>query len=164
MALSLRELGHPVYLRFAHEMDNLMYPWSTAGGNTPEEFIAAWRYVHDRFEALGVGNVTWVWNPLKPSAVDIYFPDKVKSKDSWYVDWIGLTCLNYGKANTDASWYSFEQLYKPFQAKMAQSKIDLPVMLAEFGSTSYGGNATEWVKTSPKVRQLKALLEISLGR
>ncbi|MDO1451220.1 glycosyltransferase family 2 protein [Rhodocytophaga aerolata] len=145
MAITLRSLGHPVYLRFAHEMDNPMYPWSTTGGNSPEEFIAAWRYVHNRFEALGVQNVTWVWNPLKPSAIDTYFPDDKSYKDSWYVDWVGITCLNYGKANSNQAWYTFEQLYTPFQDKLKKAKLNLPVMLAEFGSTSYGGNATTWV-------------------
>jgi hypothetical protein len=148
MAVSIRTLGHPVYLRFAHEMDNPMYPWSATGGNTPQEFIAAWRYVYERFETLGVQNVTWVWNPLKPSALDTYFPNGKTYPQSRYVDWIGITCLNYGNANWDKSWYSFEQLYKPFQTKLASYHIDLPVMLAEFGSTSYGGNATEWVKTA----------------
>jgi cellulose synthase/poly-beta-1,6-N-acetylglucosamine synthase-like glycosyltransferase/exo-beta-1,3-glucanase (GH17 family) len=144
MGISLRSLGHPVYLRFAHEMDNPMYPWSATGDNTAEEFIAAWRYVHDRFESLGVQNVTWVWNPLKPSALDTYFPDDKKYNDNWYVDWIGITSLNYGKANTDQNWYSFEELYKPFQNKLQKSNINLPIMLAEFGSTSYGGDATKW--------------------
>lgn len=145
MALSLRSLAFPVFLRFAHEMDNPMYPWSTSGDNTPEEFKAAWRYVFERFEKLGVQNVTWVWNPWQSTAVEQYFPSGQHFPESRYVDWIGVTCLNYGNANKDGRWYSFEELYGPFQKEINRLSINLPVMLTEFGSVSYGGNATEWV-------------------
>ncbi len=145
MALALRDLDQPVFLRFAHEMDNPMYPWSATGENTPKEFVKAWRYVHDRFEALGLHHVTWVWNPWKPTAMDQYFPSGKSYPESRYVDWVGLTCLNYGQANPDQGWYTFQDLYHPFKDKMKSMGIDLPVMLAEFGSTSYGGAATEWV-------------------
>lgn len=155
MATSLRSLGFPVFLRFAHEMDNPMYPWSSTGENTPEEFIAAWRYVHDRFEDLGVQNVTWVWNPWKSSAMEAYFPNGKNYPESRYVDWIGITCLNYGEANPDQKWYTFEDLYRPFQQKIDHLSIKLPVMLTEFGSVSYGGDATAWVR--------KALYSIQKG-
>jgi cellulose synthase (UDP-forming) len=46
-ALQLKALNRPVFLRFAHEADNPFYPWSATGGNTPEQFKAAWKYVHD---------------------------------------------------------------------------------------------------------------------
>ncbi|WP_224999914.1 glycosyltransferase [Cesiribacter sp. SM1] len=145
VAVSIRSLGYPVFLRFAHEMDNPMYPWSASGSNTPNEFIAAWRYVHNRFQALGVQNVSWVWNPLKPSAFDNYYPNGARYPDNMYIDWIGVTCLNYGKANVSQQWSTFEEIYKPFQLKRQSYSIDLPVMLAEFGSTSYGGNGGKWV-------------------
>ncbi len=145
VAISIRSLGYPVFLRFAHEMDNPLYPWSATGENTPAEFIAAWRYVHQRFQSLGVQNVTWVWNPLKPSAFDNYFPNGARYPENMYVDWIGITCLNYGKASPDQKWYSFEELYKPFRQKLQSYAIELPVMIAEFGSTSYGGEADAWV-------------------
>lgn len=146
VAINIRALGHPVFLRFAHEMDNPHQPWSTTGENTPEEFIAAWRYIYNRFESMGIQNVTWVWNPLKASAFDNYFPSGSHYPDNKYVDWIGITCLNYGDTGPDQKWLSFRELYAPFQKKIQHSSINLPVMLAEFGSTSYGGSATEWLK------------------
>ena len=161
MAVSVRSLHFPVFLRFAHEMDNPMYPWSATGGNSPEEFIAAWRYVHDRFEQLGVQNVSWVWNPWKASAMESYFPSGKHYPESRYVDWVGLTCLNYGKANPDQRWYSFEELYDPFRRELDRLAINLPVMLSEFGSVSYGGDGTEWViqsleKVKKKYPEVKA--------
>ena len=55
--------GHPVFLRFAHEMnDPYRYPWGPQN-NTKEEFIAAWRHVVERFRRAGASNVIWVWSP-----------------------------------------------------------------------------------------------------
>ncbi len=132
------KLKRPVYLRFAHEFDNPAYPWSPRGNNTPEEFIAAWRYVHDFFTRQGVYNAIWVWNPWKPGAVDAYFPGEA------YVDWIGVDILNYGSYNTDSTWYSFEELYLPFHDKpLFQS--GLPVMVAEMGSLSTEEKQDAWL-------------------
>ncbi|GAA4450652.1 hypothetical protein GCM10023189_11600 [Nibrella saemangeumensis] len=131
-----------VFIRFAHETDNPMYPWSAKGGNTPEEFIAAWRYIVTFFRQAGVNNVEWVWNPWKETAVQNYYPG------SAYVDWIGITCLNYGEAATDKEWHSFQALYEPYRSQIL--KYDdpqighKPVMLTEFGSTTFGGNRDTW--------------------
>ena len=150
VAITIRSLGYPAFIRFAHEMDNPMYPWSTTGNNTPAEFITAWRYVHTRFQALGVQNVSWVWNPLKASAFESYYPNGALYPDNMYIDWIGITALNYGNANLGQKWSTFEEIYKPFQQKIKGYSIDLPIMLAEFGSTSYGGNGGEWVDNTLK--------------
>lgn len=91
-ALQFKKLKGPVMLRFAHEFDNPAYPWSEAGGNTPEDFKRCWKYVVNYFDSLGVGNVTWVWNPWEEDQLDKYYPGDE------YVDWIGVTNLNYGLA------------------------------------------------------------------
>ena len=134
----LASLQAPVFLRFAHEFDNPAYPWSETGGNNPEEFIAAWRYVYDRFMAQGAFNVIWVWNPFKQENVKTYFPGEA------YVDWIGVTALNYGNLNHDGQWRSFDELYEYFD-KAFESLPDLPIMLAEFGSLTLGGDRERWL-------------------
>ena len=155
MAVSIRSLGFPVFLRFAHEMDNPKHPWSTTGGNLPEDFVAAWRYIHDRFEILGVQNVTWVWNPWEPSAIETYFPSGKAYPESRYVDWIGISCFNYGTVGPDGRWKSFEELYQPLQKRIQELGIDLPIMISELGSTSYGGDAISWNKNVLKEIQDK---------
>jgi cellulose synthase/poly-beta-1,6-N-acetylglucosamine synthase-like glycosyltransferase len=137
-AKKIRDLDHPVFIRFAHEPDNPQYPWSAKGGNTPEEYINAWRKVVTTFVDMGVQNVTWVYNPWDHRTVERYYPG------DQYVDWVGLTCLNYGKAGDGKGWQSFEQVYGPFRSAVLELKK--PVMLAEFGSTHYGGDGDEWVK------------------
>ena len=135
----LRDYHKPVLLRFAHEPDNPSYPWSTTGGNTPAEYVAAWRYVVNFFKSEGASNVAFVWNPWHPEAVMRYFPGAP------YFDWFGLTLLNYGPAGLDRKWHRFEELYEPFRSQFVKLAIDKPTMLAEFGSVSYGGDAARWL-------------------
>jgi cellulose synthase (UDP-forming) len=145
VAIALRDLHSPVFLRFAHEMENPMYPWSRTGNNTPEEFVEAWKYVHLRFEKVGAHNVSWVWSPWSTEGFDSYFPSGGYTP---YVDWIGLTALDYGLASEDQTSKSLEQIYQPFSAKIAEKGFKLPVMLAEFGSISYGQDGRTWVSES----------------
>lgn len=136
-ALKIKELHGPVFIRFAHEFDNPFYSWSATGGNSPEDFIKAHQYIVDFFALHGVSNVAWVWNPWKSENMDAYYPGDE------YVDWVGVTGLNYGFAASDSNWYSFKDLYKPFSEKSKLYKK--PVMIAEFGSVSYGGNQKKWI-------------------
>ncbi|NRF40463.1 glycosyltransferase family 2 protein [Pedobacter foliorum] len=139
----IKALNRPVFIRFAHEADNPQYPWSAKGGNTAEEFKEGWKYVHDYFAKNNTYNAIWVWNPWKPDAVSTYFPG------SQYVDWIGVTNLNYGTRNGSNSWYTMEQLYQPFHENPV-FKTDLPVMLAEMGSLSAEGKQDQWFQTAFK--------------
>ncbi|HEY8916997.1 MAG TPA: glycosyltransferase family 2 protein [Chitinophaga sp.] len=136
-AAQLKALNRPVYLRFAHEADNPFYPWSPSGDNTPQEFINAWQYVHDFFVRKQVNNVVWVWNPWKAEAVPAYFPG------SGYVDWLGVTSLNYGSYNGDGKWYGFKELYAPFH-RQPVFRSGFPVMLTETGSLGAAGNQRLW--------------------
>ncbi|HET6245338.1 MAG: glycosyltransferase [Bacteroidetes bacterium] len=139
-SLKIRNFGDPVFIRFAHEPDNPAYPWSTSGGNTPADFIAAWRYVYVFFEKNGVSNVTWVYSPWDSENVKKYYPGKN------YVHWVAITALNFGEAG--GKWISFEKLYERFRDNLLI--IDKPIMLAEFGSTTYGGDQGEWMSTALK--------------
>lgn len=135
-----RDHGGPVLLRFAHEMDNPQYPWSAAGGNTPEEFVAAWLYVMNRFRNQGATNVSWVWSPWNESTLRDYYPG------DRYVDFIGLTVLNYGTSQGFGEWHSFDALYQPFRDRMRD--YPAPVLIAEFGSTDLGGDRAAWLSSA----------------
>ncbi|MBO9154461.1 glycosyltransferase family 2 protein [Chitinophaga sp. GCM10012297] len=133
----VKALDRPMFLRFAHEPDNPDYPWSPAGGNTPEEFRAAWRYVHALFLSRGAINAIWVWNPWKAANAAMYFPGKA------YVDWIGATVLNYGPGHGGKEWHSFETLYMPFHS-LPLFRSGMPVMITEMGSVADAGNQERW--------------------
>jgi cellulose synthase (UDP-forming) len=141
-ARRLRACQMPVFLRFAHEPDNPGYPWSATGGSTPDEYVAGWRHVVEVFRREGASNVSFVWNPWHPEGVRAYFPG------ASYVDWCGLTLLNYGRAYRTGQWSSFEGLYNSFGREFVKLGIDKPTMLAEFGSTDYGGDRARWLARS----------------
>ncbi|TPV35569.1 glycosyltransferase [Paucihalobacter ruber] len=139
----LKSFNKPVFLRFGHEFDNPFYPWSTTGGNSPEDFIEAWTHIYKLFEDCGSDNAVWVWNPWKSEGMQNYFPGDD------YVDWIGITGLNYGIYNEDQHWYSFQELYHPFHNEIKKF-TEKPVMIAEFGSLKEGGNQAVWLEEGLK--------------
>ncbi len=135
----LKSYDKPVFLRFAHEFDNPQYPWSSTGGNTPQEFIAAWKHVVKLFKEENAYKVVYVWNPWKSRDMTRYYPGDE------YVDWIGITALNYGPLAGEKTYYPFKEIYEPFHKKFS-SFSKKPVMLAEFGSVKLGNRQTEWIK------------------
>ena len=152
----LKAFQKPVFLRFAHEFDNPFYPWSDAGGNSPEDFKEAWIHIYKIFEDCGADNVFWVWNPWKTETMQNYFPG------SAYVDWVGITGLNYGVDNENKQWQSFESLYDPIHDEV-EKITDKPVMIAEFGSLKEGGNQQAWVEDALKsiderFKEIKAIV------
>ena len=48
---------HPFFLRFNWEMNGGWFPWGTtsSNANTPADYVAAWRHIHDIFTAAGAG-------------------------------------------------------------------------------------------------------------
>ena len=146
----MRDLGFPVFLNFAPEMDNPLNAWSETGGNTPEEFIKAWRHVHDRFEILGVQNITWVWNPSKATGMEAYFPSGKQYPESRYVDWIGISCASDDSMDKGKGEEDFASLYEPFQEKIQSLGIGLPIILTELGTSSHWGGSAAWTMNSLK--------------
>ncbi|MDX1752433.1 MAG: glycosyltransferase [Salinimicrobium sediminis] len=137
----LARYNKPVFLRFAHEFNNPGYPWSADGGNTPADFKAAWRHIHEILKDRGANEVMMVWNPWDPQGMEQYYPG------DQYVDWVGLTMLNYQGLNQNGEEVAFEDLYLPFRNKLHWFTRK-PVMLAEFGSLNLNGNQNAWLKNA----------------
>ena len=131
--------GRPFFLRFAHEMnDPYRYPWGPQH-NTKEEFIAAWQHVVSRFREAGANNVIWVWSPhVAYEYWDLYYPgDSV-------VDWTATGALNFGPIAQWSRWWSFSEIFGTKYARLAQ--FGKPIMVAEFGSLSVGGDRRAWYR------------------
>ncbi|MBL7472771.1 glycosyltransferase [Robertkochia sediminum] len=139
IAEQLKAFNKPVYLRFAHEFDNPQYPWSEVGNNTPSEFKKAWIYIHNYFENNGVTNVEWVWNPWKARAIASYYPG------DQFVDYVGVTALNYGNLTPSGEPYDFNDIYYPIKEALKENRINKPVFLAEFGSLNIQNIQTNWI-------------------
>ena len=134
----LKNLQRPVFMRFAHEFDNPLYPWCINGEENSKKFKRAWIHVHDLFSEAGAGNVVWIWNPWKTSNIKAYYPG------SEYVDWAAADILNYSNLNPDKRDYSFEDLYTPFHKELMDLPA-LPVMITEFGTLKDSPSQARWL-------------------
>jgi hypothetical protein len=135
------EFGRPVFVRFAHEMnDPYRYPWGPQH-NTKEEFIAAWRRVVARFRGAGARNVIWVWSPhVAHQYWDLYYPG------AEFVDWTATGALNFGPVAQWSQWWSFAEIFGTKYQRLAQ--YGKPIMIAEFGSLEVGGDRQGWYRAA----------------
>lgn len=145
-ARDLKAFGHPVLFRLDNEMNGDWCSWcSWHYSKDPELFKAVWRHIYRIFEANGVDNALWVWNPNEISFPGFkwnhylaYFPG------SEYVDIVGLTGYNTGNYFAGEYWRSFENIYDPIYYPYAQV-FDYPFIITEFACSSVGGNKEAWI-------------------
>jgi beta-mannanase len=160
-AEDIKAFGHPVMIRWAHEMNGNWYPWSgihSGGARTdgfgdpakadgPERYVAAYRYIHDTFAMAGVTNVSWLWCPEKQSVPNEPWnqPEEYYPGDD-VVDWVCLDGYNWGAATYDwgvSGWMTFIQLFKPIYDRV--KVYQKPVMIGEFASAEVGGDKGQWI-------------------
>lgn len=131
----------PLFIRFAQEMNGTWYPWGKHQ-NSPEEYVAAWRRVHQIFEDGGAGHVTWVWSPSErnhPESLSFWYPgDDV-------VDWVAVDGYNwdaprYWQQGGD-TWRLLDQVFRPsFDDINTFAPADKPRMIAETATNERGGD------------------------
>jgi cellulose synthase (UDP-forming) len=135
-----RAFGEPVLITFAPQADNPQMPWSRSGGNTPDEFVAAWRHIVTIFNTEGAANAGWVWSPATaPTSAEEsspYFPGQA---GKGYVDWIGVS-----NANDDANSSAFVDWYRPFHVSVGG--WHLPILLTNFSPPS--GAGPDWLQNA----------------
>ncbi len=142
-AWRLKAFGKPIYLRPFHEMNYQGYPWSIGmNGNTADDLIAAWRYIHDRFTRIGADNVQWVWCPNPENAV---VPYRAIYPGDAYVDWFGLDIYNGGTQFDWGGWQAPQLLAERSYRSMQALNASKPVMLAEASSVEQGGDKGRWI-------------------
>ncbi|MFC9327159.1 glycoside hydrolase family 26 protein [Kitasatospora sp. NPDC057015] len=111
VAKAAAKLNLPIAISIAHEMNGDWYPWGRQASSA-EEFVAAWRHVHDLFDRAGATNVIWVWSPnitdpAPNTRLAPYYPGDT------YVDWAGMTGYF-----TLTGPKTFETLYGPTMAEI----------------------------------------------
>lgn len=175
-ARNFKRFGKPVFVTFDHEADQKAR--RTRG--TPQQYVAAWRHMHDRYRAAGAGNVVWVWvvtgySGNFPQVPSLYPGNK-------YVDWVSWEAENGAgckPSNRDPSKAkSFEELVSPFYKWLKSDGVKAgidpkkPYMLTGFGTILYPSDpslSVRWYKQVPgvlkKYPQIKAvqLWNSSLG-
>lgn len=140
---ALASWGHPVMLRFGHEMNGNWYPWAEGvNGNVAGDYAAAWRHVHDVVVGTGAANVTWVWNPNVPypgsAALDGLYPG------AGYVDAVALDGYNWGTSTAGNSWTSPADLFSPGLSELRRMAAGKPILIAETSSAEQGGSKADW--------------------
>ena len=152
-AVSRAHNNRPIVVRFAHEATGKWFPWSLQNwGNSPAKFKKAWRRITEQFKAVGARkNVKFVWSN--------YVPRKGSYPGDRYVDYVGVTILNFGSAK---KWRSMPGLVNS-AVKAAKSFSKRPIMLSEVASNHRGGNKATWLKngylnTYKKQPRVKAIL------
>ncbi|HLV22974.1 MAG TPA: glycosyl hydrolase [Polyangiaceae bacterium] len=154
--------GKPIFVRFAHEMnDGYRYPWGPVKNPDPRSFVRAWRRVVSRFRAAGAPNVLWVWSPSISYGgyLERYPGDDV-------VDWVATGVLNYGTATRWSHWQSADDVLRAHYAPL--SALGKPMMIAEFGSVARGGDRARWYEQALKrlpaaYPDIKALIFFHVG-
>jgi beta-mannanase len=147
-ARALAQYRRPVLIKFMHEMNGSWYPWSIGvNGNTAAGYVRAWRHVHDLFRAAGATNVAWVWSlntelgfdrpPAPPAS---YYPGPQ------YVDWVGVSGMNWGTTQTWSRWLSADTIFRDDYHRLRA--FGRPLMISEIGAVSRGGDQVAWVTTA----------------
>lgn len=136
IAAVIRDFHHPVYLRFAHEMNADWYPWAErANGNRPGDFVAAWRHV---YPILRGGNpmVSLIWSPNILLSAARSAPLAELYPGDAYVDAVGLTAYGHGRSAVATIDASYRQL-----SKLSRR----PVILSETGAD--GPHRADWIRS-----------------
>ena len=152
-AREIGELGHVVFIAFAHEMNLNEAAWSGAcngganGGTI--RYIAAYQRVHNLFAEQGATNVRWVWTPNPTS-----FPNEAWNQpDSYYpgdgyVDYIGTKAFNWGASSNlgGRRWQTLNDLDGAFLDQMATLHPTKRQMIVEAASVDNdGGSRAAWI-------------------
>ena len=134
-ATQVAQLNKPVFLRFVNEDTVGKHSLFAYSECKPDDFKAAWQYVHRKFDEAGADKVIWIWNPPNVATANDYFPGKN------FVDWLGVNILDANRDAKEADVYSFDSLYRPYHS-LPLFQSGLPVMLTETVGSSI--NRLKW--------------------
>ncbi len=134
--------GKPFYLRLAHEMNGDWSAWGAGvNGNTPADFVAAWRHVVGIFRSAGATNAIWVWSPNVDTGRRPFA--QLYPGDEW-VDWVGLDGYNWGTLD-GSRWKSLGEVFGSSYDTLTRL-TSKPLMIAETASTEVGGDKAAWIR------------------
>jgi len=138
-----------IWICFGHEMNGNWYPWGSLNGhlgNTPQDYINAYRHVVDRFRAAGLGSnmVKWVFSPNVWSTDNFsqYYPGDA------YVDSMGVRGFNFGSQTSlhpSLIWQNFNTIFQFTYDTLTRLHPNKPIFIAGVSSAELGGNKAAWI-------------------
>jgi len=146
---SAKDWGHPMFLRFAHEMNGNWYPWDgqhNGQASGPARYKSAWIYIYNVIQEVGAKNITLVWCPNNTNlpadswnSIEAYYPGDA------YVDWVGMDGYNWGYDNAgNDQWQSFTAVFGDVYSRLI-ALTTKPIMIGEFSSAEQNGNKAAWI-------------------
>ncbi len=142
-AANLKRFTKPFFFRWAWEMNLPANEWGMKNTNSsPQDYVNAWRHLHDIFVQEGVNNILWVWCPNSSTPDSIPYSQLYPGDN--YVDWTGIDVYNWGNTQSWSSWQDFNSLFKPSYNQMLNVAPNKPLMLGETNTTDSGGNKVVW--------------------
>lgn len=150
--------GTHVLIRLAHEMNGSWEPWSRwHNGNTSAEYRAFWKYVVSTFRTILAGpdpinqpwldvrsRVQWVFAPNEPSKHTT--PMKALYPGDAWVDYLGFSAYNWGRAISWGTWRSMTTLFGPSITMLAGASKTRPIIASETASVEQGGSKAAWIR------------------
>jgi hypothetical protein len=134
-ATRIAGLNKPVFLRFINENTTDKHSLFTYSDCKPDDFKAAWQYVHRKFDEAGADKVIWIWNPPDAAKADDYVPGNT------YVDWLGVNILDTNRSSPETELNTFDSVYRPYHS-LQLFKSGLPVILTETAGSA--ANRLQW--------------------
>jgi beta-mannanase len=135
---AIHDYGKQVFVRWGHEMENVTgrYPWAITN---PTAYINAYRYFVTQCRSIA-SNITYLWSPAGNRNLQDYWPGVE------YVDYIGLTVLNYEA--WEVIYYGYNRTFEEnFRERFDYvESYNLPIIIAECNATGAGRN--EWIASA----------------
>lgn len=144
-ATAAAQYGKPMQIRFGHEMNGTWYPWAVGvGGTTAEDYIAAYRHVHDVFLRAGATAVQWVWSvDASAEREEGLSTARAAYPGDAYVDLVGVDGYNGGAAG--AFWQTPEELFGGILGTVRAVAPTSDVWIYETGSGDDNGDKGAWI-------------------
>ena len=142
----MRGLVPSPILRPMPEPNTRWYAWpGTVSGNSPDDYVAAWRRVHRVAKRASGGWVKVMWAPYHrniparaANAPAAYFPGDE------YVDLVGASGYNFGRQR-GLRWISPSGLFTS-SYRTITGLSDRPFWIAETATTARGGSKAGWMR------------------
>lgn len=143
-AAAARNQGAPIVLRFAHEMNGDWYSWSEGvNGNEVGDYARAWRYLHDRFAAVGAHNVLWLWSVNRVDSVPT--PLAPLYPGDAYVDWVGMS--GFLRAVVEGEAPSFDATFGRTLAELRAVAPAKRILLSEVAAGTDEASRVTWARS-----------------